>query len=149
MCLATPCTAVAPPLADVDGQDLVALAREQLDQPRRYHEAMSGSMTEPAHLSATVGRRMYWYYPEGAVEQLFGLADDPHEARNLVGYPDYDDKCEELHRVLVQRHEARQSPLVVGGKLISWPLRNDAAIDRRNTSWPSYHTEFCPVDVRH
>ncbi|MGI6375292.1 MAG: sulfatase-like hydrolase/transferase [Anaerolineae bacterium] len=137
------------PPADVDGHDLVALARGQLAEPRRYLESMAGSMAEPSHLSMTDGRWKYMYYPEGAVEQLFDLQHDPHELRNLVGDPAYGDQWEELHRTMVQRHEARRSPLVAEGQLLRLPLKGDSTRDRRNTSWPGYHTELYDVDVRH
>ena len=89
------------------------------------------------------------YYPEGGVEQLFDLQNDPHELRNLVGDPAYEDQWEELHRTMVQRHEARRSPLVADGQLLRLPLKGDSTRDRRNTSWPGYHTELYDVDVRH
>lgn len=138
----------APP-AEVDGLNLVALARGELARPRQFLEAMAGSMAEPTHLSMTDGRWKYMYYPEGAVEQLFDLATDPLELRNLVGLPDYEDKWEEMHRLMIQRHEARRSPYVADGRLIRLPLRGDATRERRNTSWPGYHTEFYSIDVRH
>ena len=83
------------------------------------------------------------------MEQLFDLHNDPHELRNLVGDPAYEEQWEALHRTMVQRHEARRSPLVAEGKLLRLPLAGDSTRDRRNTSWPGYHTVRYDVDVRH
>jgi hypothetical protein len=55
----------------------------------------------------------------------------------------------ELYDEMVRRHQARNSPYLRDGKLVALPLQGDSPRDRRNTSWPGYHTDFYQVDVRH
>ena len=56
------------PPDDVDGQNLIALARGQLESPRQYLEGMFGQSSE--YYGITDGRWKYIWYPEGAAEQL-------------------------------------------------------------------------------
>ena len=69
--------------SDSDGQDLVALARNELEHPRRYLEAMSGPRWPQAeripcvYMALTDGQWKYIWYPEGPTEQLFNLAEGP------------------------------------------------------------------------
>jgi arylsulfatase len=137
------------PPAGVDGQDLVAMARGQLAAPRRYLEATLGRDDQPAFLGITDGRWKYMWYPEGAAEQLFDLAEDLQELRNLAGLPAYEGMRRELYDEMMRRHQARNSPYLRDGKLVALPLQGDSTRDRRNTSWPGYHTDFYQVDVRH
>jgi arylsulfatase len=137
------------PETGIDGQDLIALARGELDEPRRYLEAMAGSMDDPSHLSITDGRWKYSYYPEGPAEQLFDLETDPQELHNLAGRAEYEEQRAALRGEMIRRHEARRSPFVQDGELIARPPQGDSTRDRRNTSWPGYHTEMYDIDVRH
>ena len=133
----------------VDGQDLVALARGQLPEPRAYLEATSGPPDKPAYLGITDGRWKYSWFPEGAAEQLFDLATDPQELKNLAGLGDYSSQQQRLKGAMIQRHSARNSPAVRGGQLVSRPVEPYTIADHRNQSWPGYHTEYYDVDVRH
>ena len=50
---------------------------------------------------------------------------------------------------LTRRHAARSSPCLEGGELPSRPRAEETDAEVRNRSWPGYHTEHHPVDVRH
>jgi len=132
----------------LDGQDLVALARGQA-QPRDYIEAMTPVERPNAYAGITDGRWKYIYYPEGPSEQLFDLEEDPSELHDLAGEDAHKDKLAEMRAELIRRHEARGSGLVDNGRLVSRPSEGDGECDRRNNSWPGYHTEHYGVDVRH
>lgn len=57
--------------------------------------------------------------------------------------------CEELHRELVKRDQQRGGRFSDGKRLITRPALGDSERDRRNSSWPGFHTEHHHVDVRH
>lgn len=131
----------------VDGIDLIALARGEIQEPRRYIEATADR--EPSYFAITDGIWKYIWYPEGGQEQLFNLKEDPYELTNLAKRQEYREKCEELHRELVKRDQQRGGKYSDGKRLITRPLRGDSERDRRNSGWPGFHTEHYPVDVRH
>jgi len=134
---------------NVDGQDLVALARGDLENPRRYLEAMAAQYSECEYLAITDGRWKYIWYPEGAAEQLFDLALDPEELVNLAGQSDYDEKRSELKTEMIRRHERRGSRFVTGGELLQRPVKQESLKDRRNQSFWAYHTEYDQTFNRH
>lgn len=137
----------APP-PDVDGIDLVALARGDAE-PRPYLESINGTAEAPGNLAITDGRWKYIWFPVGGSEQLFDLETDPYELKDLAGQADFADQRHRLHSELIQRQSDRKSALVEDGNLVVLPVPNETEADRRNRSWPGYHTEFHPVDVRH
>jgi len=102
--------------------------------PREYLEAMMGNVTEwitpPIdcdYLAITDGAWKYIWYPEGGVEQLFNLKNDPHELVNLAGASDAaaaDRTAEEaaaakkrLKEELITRHRKRNSRYLENGEL--------------------------------
>lgn len=131
----------------VDGMDLVALARGQIQEPRQYVEATCNE--EPAYFGITDGRWKYTWYPEGAKELLFDLETDPHELHDLAVDPNFTAECQRLHAELVAKDQARGGQFSDGLRMFERPLQNDSERDRRNRSWPGFHTEHYPVDVRH
>ncbi len=135
----------APP-RNVDGMDLAALARGQIE-PRAYLEASS----EPGgrYAALTDGRWKYMWYPEGGVEQLFDIQTDPRELRDLAALAEFADQRDRLRDELTRRHAARGSTFVRDGGLVVQPVRDDSEADRRNSNWPGYHTENYDKDVRH
>lgn len=143
----------ARPPAACDGQDAIALARGELAGPRLYLDGMSGGINRatgvPDYLALTDGRWKYCWYPEGATEQLFDLAADPWELRNLACEPAFAPRREELREELERRQQARGAPWLDDGRLPARPLLEDAEVDRRNQGWPGYHTDYHGVDVRH
>ncbi len=129
-----------------DGQNLLALARGDLENPRRYLEA---AHPNKASYGLTDGRWKYLYYPEGGAEQLFDLQSDPDEIIDLAGQSEHDEKRREMRDEMTRRHAARGSAAVENGRLVEKPLRGDSEAERRARAWPGYHTEHYPVDVRH
>jgi arylsulfatase A-like enzyme len=127
------------PPSDVDGQDLIALAKGQLEGPRRYLVGMAGTPHAPDYLAVTDGRWKYIWYPEGGTEQLFDLASDPHELTDLAIDATHEHRMAELRNELISRQ----------GELVTRPREPDSTTDRRNHSWPGYHTEHHNIDVRH
>lgn len=107
----------------IDGQDLIALARGELENPRRYLEAMSTQYDQagkmPDYLAITDGILKYIWYPEGGTEQLFDLRSDPSELTDQVDNSDYQDALEELRQQLIDRNEARGSRWVRNGLLVA------------------------------
>ena len=149
------CVAAAggTPPADCDGMDLVAVARGQTP-PRDYLQA--GLASKPlAFLALTDGRWKYMYYPEGPTEQLFDLQSDPHESRDLAGVAEFADTKRRLREELTRRQSQATVALKGGlklcenGKLAEFAPLGDSVRDRRNKSWPGYHTDEHPWDVRH
>ncbi len=136
------------PPDDVDGQDLIALARGETP-PRQFLEAMVIRGDQPAYCAITDGRWKYIWYPEGGCEQLFDLENDPQELRDLANLSQFDAERQRLREEMIRRHQERESLFVADGDLISLPVMGDTTRDRRNLSWPGYHTDFYEVDVRH
>ncbi len=130
---------------DLDGIDLTALAREELEISYRYVEGNR----EDLYCAITDGRWKYIWYPEGGYEHLFDLQTDPRELRNLANQPDYQEKRVALQQEMIDRHFARRSPLVEDGRLVKKPVSDVPAHDSRNLMWGGYHTEYYPHDVRH
>lgn len=132
----------------VDGMDLVALARGEA-APRPFLESVNGAPQQPGNMCITDGRWKYLWFPVGGSEQLFDLETDPHELKNLAANPEFAAQRDRLRGKVFQRHAARGSKLVEDGDLVVLPVPDESEADRRNTSWPGYHTEFYDVDVRH
>lgn len=133
----------------VDGQDLIALARGRLDSPRRCVCGGWGSPEGCEYLSVTDGWWKYMYYPEGSVEQLFDVHEDPRELINLAGLPPYEAKRDEMREQVIRWHTGRRTGYVKDGELPVRPIEDEDPRDRRNESWPGYHTEYYGVDVLH
>jgi arylsulfatase A-like enzyme len=137
-----------PPPAG-DGLDLLALARGQT-APRPVLDSITGKVGgDWAELAITDGRWKYLYFPEGPAEQLFDLQTDPHELHNLAADRTVADHVRRLRDELTSRHVAIKSEWVCEGKLVTWPFKGESVADRRNKSWPGYHTEDYSKDVRH
>ncbi len=139
------------PPADVDGLDLVALARGELKNPRCYvvgqcgwHGGAQGGWT-----GITDGELKYIWFPEGGYEHFFNLDADPYELRNLADRPEYAERKAELRAALIENHARRNSALVADGQLVKREIQNDSVRDRRAANWPGLHTERFNVDVRH
>lgn len=136
------------PPADIDGIDLISLARGEIDNPRRYLEGMC-EVEKKRYYAITDGRWKYIWFPEGGSEQLFDLKNDPMELKNLTGCTEYELRKRELNFELVKRHESRHSDAVKDGQMINTPIKGDCVADRRNNSGPGFRTEYYDVDVKH
>ncbi len=134
---------------DIDGQDLIALSRGQLEAPRIFLEGMTDDPRRE-YYALTDGKWKYIWYSEGGVEQLFDLVNDPKELNNLSHIKEYASKKAELKKELISRHENRSSNAVCDGKLVEKPIGCDSVRDRRNSDWPGFHTEnFKENDLQH
>ncbi|MDE0312551.1 MAG: hypothetical protein OXI52_09830, partial [Caldilineaceae bacterium] len=91
----------------------------------------------------------YIWFPVGGSEQLFDLESDPQELCNLAHAAEASSHLERLRTELIDRHQARGSAAVEHGNWVTLPVPIESEADRRNTSWPGYHTEFYHIDVRH
>lgn len=136
---------------DCDGQDLIALARGEIKEARRYIDFISGDSVgdDRASIGITDGKWKYIWYPEGGIEHLFNLEEDPGEIKNLAEESNFGDRLKELREELIRRHMKRDFGFVEDNHLVRLPPKGDTTIDRRNCAWPGYHTEDYPVDVRH
>lgn len=128
----------------VDGQDLVSLARGK-QEPRPYLV----STAEGRYAAVIDGRWALHWFVEGGTEQLFDLVDDPGEVRNRAGDDDPDVRAvrERLRAELVRAFAGTQ--FVDDGELVTHPVGDESPEGQRNRSWPGWHTEHFPVDVRH
>jgi arylsulfatase A-like enzyme len=131
---------------DVDGFDLTAVARGEIEEPREYLE---GTTFIGKYYAITDGRWKYMYYPEGASEQLFDLQTDPKELFNLAGLRPYKEPQAKLKSEMIRRHEARDSEAVKNGKLIALPAENTSIEDLRNGAYPDYENEQVDDDIQH
>ena len=99
----------------------------------------------PQYFAITDGRWKYIWYPEGPSEQLFDLAEDPHELTDLSQTCDVDP-----HRERLTAYLREHTPRAVSEQgIVRIPARGDSVADRRASSWPGYHTEWSVPDVRH
>ncbi len=138
------------PADDVDGMNLIDLARGRIAQPRQYVETTAGLWPDGLfYFGITDGRWKYAWFPEGDAEQLFDIETDPHELINCAGRPECEPMRTKLRAELLRLHVARNSPYVKGGDFVGRPLVGDSERDRRNNFWAGYHTENYDVDVRH
>lgn len=131
-----------------DGLDLIALARNELKNERQYIEGVARNLDAEFN-GITDGKWKYIWYPEGGSEQLFDLVNDPMELTNLAGNAEYSDKRNELKQELITRNINRNSPYVIDGELEKWPLKGDSEKERRDRSWPGFHTEKVLSDTQH
>ncbi len=138
---------------DADGMDVLAVAAGRAEA-RDFLEATVGSpggtsLSDIDYLGITDGDWKYIWYPHGAVEQLFDLENDPRELHDLAHVAEHDSRKQTLRETLLCRQRERSSPCLEGDRL---PVREiDPRCERliRARSWPGYHTDRYPVDVRH
>ncbi len=136
--------------SDVDGRDLLAVARGQTPG-RDYLVCVGNNFTggAPIHMSVGDGRWKYMYYPEGPAEQLFDLAVDPTEQHDLADEPAHKADKARLRAALLDHCRATGGRWLRNNDLPAVPLAGDSVADRRNSNWPGYHGEHYNVDVRH
>jgi arylsulfatase A-like enzyme len=131
-----------------DGMDLTAVARGST-APRELLLASANSVENPMYLGVTDGHWKYIWWPEGEQEQLFNLANDPDELRDLGSAADAADIRRDLRERMTEWLRARAPHWLADGDLPAAPRRGDSEADRRNSAWPGYHTESYVHDVRH
>ena len=137
-----------------DGQDLVALARGELDDPRQYIVGTTGisyiaRTGFPPFLGITDGHHKYIWYPEGGIEQFFDLEADPKELTDLSEHHDFTEDKERLRGLLMQDLSKRAPQWLDGDQLpCVEPIGESDAYIRRQ-GWSGFTGEHGPTDTRH
>lgn len=128
-----------------DGNNLLKFVNKEKQE--RFIYATFGK-DNPSYIGVTDGTWKYIWYTEGSQEQLFDLINDPQELKNLAN----DSKNVKMKSFLKNKiieHLKGNEVYVKDGKLTSKPIPNETENQRRNKSWPGYHTEYFDKDVRH
>lgn len=120
------------------------------DQPTGSHVlSIAGTSDDPIHLAITDGHWKYCYYPEGAVEHLFNLEEDPQETQNRVEHTDAKIALEDLKAALIQKVSKEAPQFLDSCRLPQLPLRGDDERIWRSHVFPGYSTEYRDKDTRH
>jgi arylsulfatase A-like enzyme len=136
---------------DVEGMDILAMCRGETE-PRTHLEGIGPGPWNQSYRALTDGRWKYIWYVHGPSELLFDLETDPYEQHNLAHEPEHRERCEDMHRLLVDRIAARPDAdgAIENGRLTSItnpPPLDDAA--QRAGQHVGYHTEYVQADVFH
>lgn len=123
------------PPADIDGRDLLPVARTKTDS-RDYVVGTYG--TEFNYLGLTDGDWKYIWYPDGPVEQLYHLTEDPDETTDLADNPEYEDKRQELNDALRNYVATREDTVLDGDELVSYPDGERTKKDDGTSSWEGF-----------
>ncbi len=137
-----------------DGQDLVALARGEIEDPRPYIVGTTGisyiaRTGYPPFLGITDGHHKYLWYPEGSVAQFFDLKADPLELTDLSTDDDYSDVRANLRDLLVQDLQERAPHWLDDGELPEVEPIGEPDSYIRRQGWPGFQGEHGPTDTRH
>lgn len=136
--------------ADVDGIDLAPITRGTQSESPRYIVSVFASDREHCYqLAVTDGRWKYLWFPEGAKEQLFELANDPRELKNLATDPGAAEPKAALRRALIDELTAKNSPYLDDGQLMQTPVREDPPGFRGAHRFPGFSLEHSDRDSRH
>lgn len=97
--------------------------RSMLDDPQR--EFIYGEFGEDAHSSRMIRDREFKliWYPVGNHFQLFNIADDPREMRDLASDPDSSDVMEQLKSKLARELYGSDAKWLSDGELVGEPAR--------------------------
>ena len=109
-----------------------------------YATGVGAYETPCDYVAITDGHWKYIYYPEGAMEQLFNLDEDPDETTNRIRNTEVTDAATRLRTELVRIHRRHDSGMLEG----DWfPVRD--VEQRAARRLYSFHTEYFDGDVRH
>ncbi len=147
----------------LDGRSLLPLVRgEDPQEPRQHLEitcscwealAPGQKRNEAAFTAATDGRYKYIWYPEGAREQLFDLAEDPGELADLCMEDGIGQEAvlarDRLRRWLLEAHRSRGSSWVERGEFVRRPVGEDTEKERRARRYPTFSSTRTPHGGRH
>ncbi|MBM3746186.1 MAG: arylsulfatase [Acidobacteria bacterium] len=113
------------PRERLDGASLLALVRGQTEGWRKWIDLEHDVCYHVSnHWNAlTDGRIKYIYHAPDGAEQLFNLADDPHELKDLAGDPAHEATLREWRQRLVAHFAERGEPFLKGGRLQPRPER--------------------------
>ena len=108
----------APIPGHLDGKSLLELVRGNTRSWRRYIDLEHGMCYNQDHWNAlTDGRIKYIYYALDGREELFDLANDPRELRNLAADPVYGSMLLQWRQHMVEHLSERGEQFVKDGKL--------------------------------
>jgi len=127
----------------VEGQDLVSIADGQTE--RQYAVMVGGGNVRLAAIAD--GRWKYHWFPEGGIEQLFDLANDPLEETNLANTASPERL--RLQNALVVHLSAHASDYVNHGELVIEPAADIPDADLRAAAGMGLCTDHTPHDIRH
>ncbi len=106
----------------VDGRSLLPLMRGEgrVTPWREYLHGEHGVAVRPEHANhyMTDGRWKYIWYSRSGIEQLFDLAADPRECRNLAEHPNHAAALARWRDRLIERLVDRPEGFVAGGRLV-------------------------------
>jgi arylsulfatase len=134
-----------------DGIDLLRLARSETSE----RESLVGACwwtfghDKVGYFALVTGAWKYIWYPDGSHEQLFHLAEDPLEQRNLAHSPEHHQTKDMLHAALLARLRSRWPDYLEDGALPRRPEPPFSDTEIRSTGWPGFHSEVHAADVRH
>lgn len=103
----------------------------------------------PLYYARVEGNWKYIWYPEGAVEQLFDLDQDPHELIDRSEDPSCATLLAKLRSASGMSAAAQRVGLATDGRLVAQGRDDSSSAYWRNLGWPGLHTERYPIDVRH
>lgn len=135
---------VMPTILDICGLDIPAHVEGMSLWGGAARPILYGEVGEGAKATRMVRDARYKliYYPSGNVSQLFDLADDPRELRNLADVAEMRPVRERLEAELVGRLYNKDTEWVAGGRLIGLPApayepKADYGLyNQRGLHWP-------------
>jgi arylsulfatase A-like enzyme len=134
-------------------QDLVALARGQLDTPREYLVCGAGfNQKNPdgaQWVGITDGRWKYAWYTIDGTEQMFDVESDPQELRDLSEEASFDEKKAELKDELIRQLESYASRFVQDGTLVQREFTPPTEAQRRASGFPGFMRDAHKSDALH
>lgn len=71
------------------------------------------------HYGLTDNKTKYMYWTQGGIEQLFNVAEDPDETRELSGDPAWQETLQTWRSRLIKELVAREDPNVQNGELVA------------------------------
>ena len=120
------------PAADLDGLSLLPYLQSGEGLTNRI---ICGESDFSAF--ATDGRYKYIYYPEGGIEHLFDLVNDPDDQRNLAASPEHQSILKRLKTAVIDYLSRFERPMVEDGTLRRFETQIDKVTLRavNNNAW--------------
>ena len=116
----------------VEGRSVMPLLRGEADDWRSYvHGEISGvAQMDSGMQYLTDGQQKYVWWPARGEEQLFDLADDPQETRNLAGDASHADTLSRWRNRLIDELRNRPEGFVADDELVRLPGPTPRSFDQ-------------------